>query len=189
MFSNAFPRRAGAARCASLAALHMGLALAACSAPATPEHAAAGHSTSAAPFDAQFIDSMIEHHEGAIVMANEAQNQAQRPEIKALASAVLAAQQGEIKQMRDWRAQWFPDLKDKVSMNMDMEPMTVPSGADPHDIRFNDAMIPHHESAISKAQEALKTSQRAEIKALATAIVAAQTAQIEQMKAWRAAWK
>ena len=132
---------------------------------------------------------MIEHHEGAIVMAKDAQSQAQRAEIKTLAAAILNAQQGEIKQMRDWRAQWFPDLQIKASLRTDMGPMTVPSGAEPYDIRFIDAMIPHHESAISMAQEALKTSQRAEIKALATAIVAAQTAEIEQMKAWRAAWK
>lgn len=104
-------------------------------------------------------------------------------------AAILAARQRAIKQMRDWRTQGLPSLKDKASLHMKMGPMTVPSGAEPYDIRYIDAMIPHHESAISVAQEALKTSRRAEVKALAAAIVTAQTAEIEQMRAWRAASK
>jgi hypothetical protein len=63
-----------------------------------------------APFDARFIDSMIEHHQGAIEMATEAQSQAEHEEIKQLADAIIAAQQAEIEQLREWRTEWYPDL-------------------------------------------------------------------------------
>lgn len=56
------------------------------------------------PYDALFIDSMIMHHEGAIVMARQALEAAERPEIRQLAEAIISAQQREIDEMRAWRA-------------------------------------------------------------------------------------
>jgi predicted outer membrane protein len=63
------------------------------------EHTMDGGS-STAPFDAQFIDSMIEHHQGAITMAKQALEESERPEIKQLSEAIIAAQQKEIEQMK-----------------------------------------------------------------------------------------
>jgi uncharacterized protein (DUF305 family) len=174
--------------------------LAACAAPApTPAQAPSptadhsGHSlpasnTSTTPFDAQFIDGMIVHHQGAIDMANDALTKAEKPEIKTLSQAILKAQDAEIKQMKGWRTQWYPSLKDTSGMNMDMGPMLVKEGTQPYDIRFIDAMIPHHEGAIAMAKEALQKAEKPEIKTLAEAIIQAQTAEIEQMKQWRTAW-
>ncbi len=147
-----------------------------------------------APFDAMFIDSMIVHHQGAIVMANQALKEATRPEIKALAEAIIEAQQAEIEHMREWRKTWYPELSPTNGLRtddghaMDMGPMSVPAGEMPFDIRFIDAMIPHHESAIAMAQMAKQRAEKPEIKQLADAIIQVQTAEIEQMKRWRAAW-
>lgn len=142
----------------------------------------------AAPYDAQFIDGMIMHHQGAIDMANDALKQAQRPEIKTLADDIIKAQEAEIKQMQDWRKAWYPDLKDTGGTGMDMGMMEVAPGDVSYDIRFIDAMIPHHESAIAMANDAKMKSQRPEILTLADEIIKAQTAEIAQMKAWRAEW-
>ncbi|NJM40041.1 MAG: DUF305 domain-containing protein, partial [Anaerolineae bacterium] len=144
--------------------------------------------TSNAPFDAQFIDGMIIHHQGAIDMANDALTKAEKPEIKTLSQAILKAQDAEIKQMKGWRTQWYPDLKETGGMSMDMGPMSVKDGTEPYDIRFIDAMIPHHEGAIAMAKEALQKAEKPELKTLAEEIIKAQTAEIEQMKQWRAAW-
>lgn len=141
------------------------------------------------PFDATFIDGMIVHHEGAVAMARQALAEAQRPEIRQLAEAIIATQQAEIAQMKQWRAAWYPDLADTGGMHgMDMGPMSVASGEAPFDIRFIDAMVPHHEGAIAMANLALQKSTRPEIRRLAEAIIAAQQAEIEQMKRWRAEW-
>jgi uncharacterized protein (DUF305 family) len=141
-----------------------------------------------APYDATFIDGMIVHHEGAITMARQALEQAERQEIKQLAQAVVSAQDGEITQMRAWRAAWYPDLADTGGMAMDMGPMEVPAGDAPFDQRFIQAMIPHHEGAIAMARDALEQAERQEIKELAQAVITAQEGEIAQMKAWLQEW-
>ncbi len=57
-----------------------------------------------------------------------------------------------------------------------------------YDLRFIDAMVMHHESAVTMAEAVLENSQRAEIRQLAEAIIAAQVTEIDQMKEWRQAW-
>jgi uncharacterized protein (DUF305 family) len=141
-----------------------------------------------APFDAQFIDGMIMHHEGAIAMAKQAQSQAERSEIKQLAEAIITAQQAEITQMMEWRSLWYPDLAPTSGMGMDMGPMMISDGTTPFDQRFIEAMIPHHESAISMAKEAQQKAEHPEIKELASAIITAQEAEIAQMKQWMLDW-
>jgi uncharacterized protein (DUF305 family) len=140
------------------------------------------------PYDAAFIDGMIVHHEGAIIMANQALEQAERQEIKDLANAILSAQEAEIGQMKEWRTSWYPDLAETTGMAMDMGPMEVPAGDAPFDQRFIQAMIPHHEGAIAMARDALQNAERQEIKDLAQAIISAQEAEIAQMKEWLSAW-
>lgn len=152
------------------------------------ETPAAASSTDAAPYDARFIDSMIVHHEGAVAMATDALKQAERPEIKQLAEAIIKAQEVEIKQMQDWRTAWYPDLPDTGGTGMSMGMMEVAAGDGPYDLRFIDAMIPHHQGAIDMAEDLTMNTQRPELRKLADDIIKAQTAEIEQMRAWRAAW-
>jgi uncharacterized protein (DUF305 family) len=57
-------------------------------------------------FDLAFIDAMIPHHQRAIMMAQIAVEQAQHPELKALAQEIIDAQQQEIADMQAWRAAW-----------------------------------------------------------------------------------
>jgi uncharacterized protein (DUF305 family) len=52
------------------------------------------------------MKQMIPHHEGAVVMAQEALQKVQKPEIKSMANAIVKAQQAEIKQMKDWQTAW-----------------------------------------------------------------------------------
>ncbi|WP_277866203.1 DUF305 domain-containing protein [Candidatus Synechococcus calcipolaris] len=49
-------------------------------------------------------------------------------------------------------------------------------------------MIPHHQEAIDTAEIILARSQRPEMKAFAQEIIAVQSAEIQQMAAWLAAW-
>ena len=57
-------------------------------------------------FDLLFVELMSVHHEGAVVMAREAQARAEHAEIKTLAGQIAKAQEAEIKMMNDWKAQW-----------------------------------------------------------------------------------
>ncbi|MCG6134549.1 MAG: DUF305 domain-containing protein [Nostoc sp. LLA-1] len=58
-------------------------------------------------FDLRFINGMIPHHEGAVVMAQDALEKSQRPEIKNLSQEIIKAQETEINQMKQWRQAWY----------------------------------------------------------------------------------
>ena len=143
----------------------------------------------AKPFDAQFIDSMIEHHQGAVVMAEQALAEAEHEELRTLAEAIIAAQTQEIAEMTTWRQNWYPDLVPTGGLAMSMGDMSVSSDeSKPFDQRFIEAMISHHQGAIEMAQMAQHMAEHAEIKTLADAIITAQQAEIEQMQQWLQAW-
>lgn len=141
------------------------------------------------PFDLLFIDSMIMHHQGAINMAQAAQTKAEHTELKTLANDIIAAQTAEIKQMQAWRMAWYPNATLSKGLDMGMGAMQIADDPSrPFDLRFIEAMIPHHQSAIDMAKMAEAKSEHTEIKTLAANIIKAQTAEIDQMQAWKATW-
>jgi uncharacterized protein (DUF305 family) len=115
-------------------------------------------------FDLRFLDAMVPHHEGAVVMAKEVLQKSQRPEMKKLAKEIIQAQTKEIAQMKQWRIAWYPkapvtSMAWNAPMGHMMEMseeqrkammMTMDLGAADakFDLRFLDAMIPHHEGAL-----------------------------------------
>lgn len=147
------------------------------------------HAAGDIPFDAQFIDGMIVHHQGALDMAAQVLAESERPEMLAFAEAIIAAQDAEIAQMQAWRAAWYPDLPGSEGMDMDMGDMEISDdGSIPFDQRFLTAMISHHKGAVEMARAALELAEHDEIRALAEEIIAAQEAEIAQMEAWLLEW-
>jgi uncharacterized protein (DUF305 family) len=157
-----------------------------------------------ANYDLRFIDGMAVHHQGAVVMAEEALTKAQHPELKKLAQDIIAAQNSEISQMKEWRTAWYPQAdsapmayhsqmghmmpmseEQKQGMMMSMD---LGSADGEFDLRFINAMLPHHEGALVMAQDALGKSSHPEIKKLAQDILTSQKQEIAQMKQWRKDW-
>ena len=64
----------------------------------------------AKPFDREFIDMMIPHHQGAIRMAHMQLDKGKDPETKKLAQAIVDAQTKEIDEMNMWRVDWYGEL-------------------------------------------------------------------------------
>lgn len=64
----------------------------------------------AEPFDREFIDMMIAHHQGAIRMARVELDDGEKPELKELAEAIVDAQAKEIDEMNTWRVEWFGEM-------------------------------------------------------------------------------
>ena len=69
----------------------------------------------AKPFDREFIDMMIPHHEGAVTMAKEELEKGENPALRKLAEDLISAQSREIAQMREWREMWYGDGRGEMS--------------------------------------------------------------------------
>ena len=61
----------------------------------------------AAPFDQQFIDSMVPHHQSELMMAQMAVKKAPHREVRNLARKMIRDQQKEIAQLKSWRKAWY----------------------------------------------------------------------------------
>ena len=158
-----------------------------------------------ADYDLRFIDGMRIHHRGAIAMAKEAEQKSKRQVLKSFARNIVIAQNREENDLlRKWRQAWYPNAPEspvaydaqmghmmpmsaeqKSSMSMKMDLGAADAG---FDLRFMNAMIPHHEGALAMAKDALTKSKRPEIKQLAQMIIASQQTEINQMQQWRKAW-
>lgn len=161
--------------------------------------------------DVLFAQGMIPHHEQAVEMAAFAlaPEAGARPEIVALATEIQAAQDPEITQMTAWLQQWgqpidMPGMEGMEGMGSDemegMEGMDDMGGMDgmmsaedmmnlqsltgaEFDTAWATMMIAHHEGAIAQAQAVKAAGSNPEVLALADQIIAAQQAEIDQMRA------
>lgn len=157
-----------------------------------------------ANYDLRFIDAMIPHHQGAIEMATDALSKSQRPQIKRLARYIITDQNQEIAQLKQWRQAWYPKAgttamvyDSQMGNTMAMSPAQMqgmmmkgdlgPANAQ-YDLRFLNAMIPHHEGAVAMSQDALHKSRRPEIKSLAQRIITNQQREMHEMQQWRQQW-
>lgn len=141
--------------------------------------------------DAMFVTGMIPHHQGAIEMAELAEKQSKRVEIKELSAAILESQQAEIDKMRELKAV----LPQNAGTMMSEEQMAGMhdetdklSSANDFDKAFIVAMVPHHQGAITMARRLQVGGKNDELQEMSKAIVAAQTAEIESMRVWYEDW-
>ena len=146
-----------------------------------------------------FAQMMIVHHEGAIEMAQLAQEQAVTPEVQELAAQIEAAQGPEIELMQSWLQQWGEPAASEDDMagmghgdtsGMEMDGMTQEEAmaeleglsGEAFDARFLELMIEHHRGAVTMAQTALDEGQHPDVQELAEQVVTDQEAEIEHME-------
>jgi len=193
----------------ALASLALGLTVAGCAGttPTASDTPAATASTSGTAAespvlgdghnsaDTEFAQMMIEHHVGAIEMADLALERATTPEVRNLAERIRAAQGPEIDQMTTWlEGEGEPTTAgnmtgmDHGSMEMDgldqteaMADLEEATGSD-FDRRFLQLMIAHHTGALEMAQAQLDDGVNTEMRDLAQTIIDAQEAEIAEME-------
>jgi uncharacterized protein (DUF305 family) len=146
--------------------------------------------------DVAFVQGMIPHHRGAIVMAQLADGRAQDPRVQDLADRIEAAQGPEIQTLTGWLEEWDEPLPDEDmggmdhgSGGMDMEGMSEEDmaaldsafGAD-FDRLFLDLMVDHHRGAVDMAETEIAEGSHADAVDMARGIVESQTAEIQEME-------
>ena len=147
-------------------------------------------------YDIAWMSQMIEHHQGAVTMAQMCVKSCKVAKVKAAAQGIITDQNKEINQMTGWLKTWYnakPDPKPMALMRADNKTMMADSMAGMQsmggmamspDKSFLEGMIPHHEGAIMMGKDALKKAAKPELKVFAQAVIDAQTKEINQYKTW-----
>ena len=157
---------------------------------ATEAPAATGASTAGqAPFDLQFIDTMIVHHRGAAEMAQLAQEKAERPELKSLAGKIKTDAEKEITQMEKWREQWFARAaraedtakSGMETMAQEMSKLKEATGRE-FDELFISKMTQHHENGITMAKDARTNAQHKPLKDFSAKMIKEQNQDLKKLQ-------
>lgn len=155
------------------------------------------------PFDLQFIDQMTMHHQGALMSTRAMIADSGRPELRDLAAAIEKSQTAQVRQMQQWRAQWYGRAPSTLDGDMDGGMMQDAMGSDMAasmrtgmaqmmggaanvETMYLQMMIVHHQLGVDMAKEAIARSDRPEVRQLAQQIVDEQSAQIVLMRGYLA---
>jgi len=181
-----------------LAALVVGVAIGAVTAQTGNDNNAAPANDSA---DAGFVRDMSTHHAQAVSMADAIRTRTDDPLLASLATDIVLTQQSQIGRFSGWLDQWgLPVTSTDAPMSwtqghttMDME--TMPGMATNDEIRQLDSlpiedaeilfltlMIRHHRGGVEMADTIETMTQRAEVRGIASSIVASQQSEIEAMQ-------
>ena len=145
--------------------------------------------------DVMFAQMMIPHHEQAIEMSDIALDPTvgAGAEVLDIAARIKAEQDPEIQQMTALLETWGEPLvpNDGMDHGSMMEGMLTIEELDElaslrgqeFDVAWVSAMIVHHEGAVKMAQDVQDSGKSPEVNSLASAIVEAQLAEIEELKA------
>jgi uncharacterized protein (DUF305 family) len=133
--------------------------------------------------DLRYIDAMISHHRGAILLAKQAEK-SQRPEIQSLSQEIQKNEPVLIEELYKWKKQWFGDSKkviDPVVANLGNYDETF-------DLRFLNALIAHHLNGVLMTKDVRVKSSRSEILNNADAVEKFLNDSGLMLKDWRKSW-
>lgn len=182
---------------AGIAAFATAVALSACSksedhsahssSPATSTEQVAAHNAD----DVMFAEMMIPHHQQALELSALVPDRSSNPAVVDLATKIASEQQPEITAMKALLLQWEVDphtMPDHSGMPMQgmvddatMARLKTLKGVD-FDTLWLQSMIGHHQGAIEMANTEIAKGANADMISMAKNIVAAQQAEINQMK-------
>lgn len=138
-------------------------------------------------FEIDYINSIIPHHQGAIMMAQAIQNDAPHKEVRDAAAKIISDQQKEIDELTKWLKDWYgQDVKPDPRMQMSPEMMTMLMQADPtmREKLFLAMMREHHESALMMGPMVLQKATHQELKDQAQNMIASQQQEQAMFGGW-----
>lgn len=135
-------------------------------------------------FDLRYINAMIAHHRGAMLLAEQLSKNTTRPEMKTLAENILRDEPSAIAELYAWKKEWYKDTKSV------RDPIVASLGSadETFDLRFLNAMITHHEEGIIMTKETRQKSTRVEILNNADAVESFLKNGIQVLTGLRSSW-
>jgi len=134
--------------------------------------------------DLRFIDGMIAHHLAAIYLATQAKKQSTRPEVLALADTIISVDTKGITRLYEQKKSWFGNTK-KITQYTKVQ---LGNADEQFDLRFINALVAHHQEAITVVREMQTKSTRSDVLNLADSVISGLSDGIQTLEAWRGAW-
>ena len=134
--------------------------------------------------DLRYINAMIAHHRGAVLVAQQAEKSSKRTEIVALAKEIQTNEPVLIKNLYTLKKQLYNDTA----------PVTDPviphlgTADEKFDLRFINVVIAHHLAGIEMTKEIRSKSSRNEVLNDADAVENFLTGSLKMLKGWRSEW-
>jgi len=133
---------------------------------------------------------MIDHHYGAIKMAELCDGRTVHPELQQMCESIRTSQAKEIATMQSWLQSWYgvthaPELDRKMQKMVD--DLSHLTGAD-FEKQFMTMMIEHHATAVRKGLDCLLKAYHADMLNMCAMMIGAQGDEIAQMRIWLCQW-
>lgn len=145
-------------------------------------------------FDIAYMSMMIDHHKGAVEMAQAILKVSKDARIRKAAQEIIAVQNKEIIQLTGWLRSWYgvaPSQRYMAMMRADMQAMMdtammgmMPGHGSSPDRAFLEGMMPHHQDAVEMSKLCLEKAARAELKGFCRGVIDVQSREIEQYRQW-----
>ncbi len=145
-------------------------------------------------FDLDFANMMIIHHQAAIDMSEVEIANGSDAQVKAMAEKISTAQKSEIEQMQQFvkkhkmsaTQMQNNEMHNKLSESMKtmMESMGNMTMTGNTDKDFVMMMIPHHEGAVTMAEDELAQGKHLEMKKMAQKMIVDQNKEINEFNSW-----
>jgi uncharacterized protein (DUF305 family) len=141
-------------------------------------------------FDVDFANMMVEHHQGALDMAQMEISQGKDEKLKSMAQKISTDQKKEQQELRDFVAGYKPsgmkhgegELQKSMSSAMDQMKSMQMSGDTDKD--FATMMMHHHEHGVAMAKMEVKNGMSSKLKAMAQKSITKQNQEIKEFKNW-----
>jgi uncharacterized protein (DUF305 family) len=141
-------------------------------------------------FEINFLTSMIDHHYGAVKMAELCAGRTIHPQLQAMCDSIKSAQTEEIAKMRGWLQSWYgqdhaPQLDRRTQRQVDE--LSHLTGAD-FEKAFMAMMIEHHSMAARMAIDCLNQAYHPDMLNMCAMMLGAQGDEIAQLRIWLQQW-
>lgn len=135
-------------------------------------------------FNLRYINQMIAHHRGAVLLGEQLAKNTKRPELQSLAAEIAAGEPKLIAELYSWKKAWFGDSRTVRDPRVE----NLGTYDENFDLRFLNAIISHHNIGIFMARDAEAKASKTEVLANAQGVDAFLSGGVKTLQGLRKEW-